>query len=507
MPVSAQKIRWNTMGSSVRGAAHLRTGLPNQDNWKTWLDQDGGAASAVLAVADGHGSHRHFRSHLGSQFAVATAVSLLRDFVKTTSDAEADGLEKAATKDMPRLLVDGWHAAVTAHFEKNPFTEAELKTVADTEGEEAKQQVSRNPGLAYGATLLAVTATQNWILYLQLGDGDILTVNETGETSRPLPEDSRLMANQTTSLCQPEAWNDFRARLVKDVGTPPALVLLSTDGYSNSFRSEEDFLLIGRDYLEMIRERGVEPMKEELPAILEEASKKGSGDDITLGILRRERRAGSGSSRSEVPTNAEFIRLKNEYTGQAAKLRTLEAEYQRSQKTLKQFKGLVLMVAVLAALGVGALLLRSWKPSPPVTISDPSEKPKEPGKPAATAARPTEWALVLDSGQNVPLKARTKITSKDLGIDNKQTVIAEVSADGRQLKNLSKVSWQVLSQGLKLDVGPQEPLSLKANIHIDFHGASATVTQAPAGSERTSSSSLPAARTGHGFLHVNPYLS
>jgi len=33
--------------------------------------------------------------------------------------------------------------------------------------------------------------------------------------------------------------------------------LLSTDGYANSFRSDEDFLKIGHDYLEIIREQGI----------------------------------------------------------------------------------------------------------------------------------------------------------------------------------------------------------------------------------------------------------
>ena len=93
------------------------------------------------------------------------------------------------------------------------------------------------------------------------------------------------MPIETTSLCQPEAWKDFRSSWVTKPALP-SLVLLSTDGYANSFRSDEDFLKIGQDYLEIIRQQGIASLAEELPTILTEATQQGSGDDITLAILQ-----------------------------------------------------------------------------------------------------------------------------------------------------------------------------------------------------------------------------
>ena len=93
------------------------------------------------------------------------------------------------------------------------------------------------------------------------------------------------MGNQTTSLCQPEAWREFRTTETAASAGLPALVLLSTDGYVNSFRSQEDFLQIGQDYLQILREQGSEVLADELPKILTEATQQGSGDDITLGML------------------------------------------------------------------------------------------------------------------------------------------------------------------------------------------------------------------------------
>jgi hypothetical protein len=112
-------------------------------------------------------------------------------------------------------------------------------------------------------------------------------VDDAGKTSRPVPADARLIANQTTSLCQAEAWKNFRLHVESPVENPPALVLISTDGYANSFASDEDFLQIGADFLGLAREGGLDQLAEDLSAILKDASEKGSGDDVTFGIMRR----------------------------------------------------------------------------------------------------------------------------------------------------------------------------------------------------------------------------
>ena len=65
---------------------------------------------------------------------------------------------------------------------------------------------------------------------------------------------------------------------------PPALILLSTDGYSNSFQDEAGFLKVGSDLLHMIRTTagGLDMVKEHLVAWLTESTYAGSGDDITV---------------------------------------------------------------------------------------------------------------------------------------------------------------------------------------------------------------------------------
>ena len=95
----------------------------------------------------------------------------------------------------------------------------------------------------------------------------------------------RLLGNETTSLCAPEAWRDFRVSFQLLRQSHPALILLSTDGYPNSFRDESGFLQVGSDLLSMIQQHGLAKVKDSLAGWLSDSTHAGSGDDVTLGII------------------------------------------------------------------------------------------------------------------------------------------------------------------------------------------------------------------------------
>ncbi len=142
-----------------------------------------------------------------------------------------------------------------------------------------------DPLRAYGATLLAALITPRYLLLLQLGDGDIFIVDSAGRVGRPpLPNDPRLIANQTTSLCGATAWQDVRSYFQPLTARPPALVMLATDGYSNSFADENGFYSAAADLLEAIRTQGSHQTRIQLPGWLRATSKAGSGDDISVGL-------------------------------------------------------------------------------------------------------------------------------------------------------------------------------------------------------------------------------
>jgi serine/threonine protein phosphatase PrpC len=284
MAGETQISQWQVIGSSVRGASHERSAMPNQDAI-FWLPQSGEGSALVLAVADGHGSPRYSRSHIGASLAVETAAQLVHDFLLSQGDNDNLSLIKRAAEEwLPGALVRTWLESVGEHIKKNPLSDVELDALGYGNGADP-ESIANKLAIAYGTTILATAVAQSFVLYLQLGDGDILTVSDRGEVSKPLSKDERLFANETTSLCAPDAWRDFRVGFQPITHAHPALILLTTDGYPNSFRDESGFLRVGSDILEMVYAEGLGGVKGNLEGWLTDSTHAGSGDDVTLGVL------------------------------------------------------------------------------------------------------------------------------------------------------------------------------------------------------------------------------
>ena len=265
---------WQVTGHSVRGASHVRSGLPNQDAIG-WIESADRSGRVLLAVADGHGSAKCFRSDYGSRFAI--------DAVKALMSAP----EIPDVARFPANLIRTWRQSVEEHLRDNPISTRSLLQLERKLGKDARRSVEADPILAYGSTLLAVVASESSLLYVQLGDGDILTVSSEGDVSRPWPREQDRFGDETASLSTGGA--DREVRMQTDLATErmPALILLSTDGYANSFREDGGFLAVGTDLLRIIQTEGIAPITENLELWLREASDLGSGDDITVGLLWR----------------------------------------------------------------------------------------------------------------------------------------------------------------------------------------------------------------------------
>lgn len=268
-------FRWRVIAHTEQGASHVRNNLPNQDAVQPFV-LSGGRPPVILTVADGHGSPKSFRSDIGSRFAVESASRLCSAFLQSIGSASPSAIKNSAEQQLPREIIATWKQKVEQHFKENPFSQAESDVLSP-----------QKYLMAYGATLLIAAISDTFLLYFQLGDGEILVVSDSGEVSRPIPKDESLIANETTSLCMDNPLPAFRFRFQYFPEIPPAIVLLSTDGYPNSFRSDEGFFKVGTDLLEILRTDGGDTVERDLPEWLREASSGGSGDDVTLGIIYR----------------------------------------------------------------------------------------------------------------------------------------------------------------------------------------------------------------------------
>ena len=282
-------LRWTALSASVRGASHEKNGQGNQDAVR--LKNPSGADDVlIMALADGHGSTRSFRSERGSAMAAECALRELRRFVQRLGpDAPLSRVRHQAQNRWPKELIEAWKKAVRADLAVRPFSQLDFAAFPERPPVlKPDEELPVSAYLAYGATLVAVAITRRYILYSQLGDGDILSVQGDGTVLRPLPRQHEYMANQTVSLCSHLAHEKFQIRVDAMRSPTPALIMLSTDGYANCFGYDEEFYQVASDFLSYLRHEGTAFVREKLEGWLGQSSHDGSGDDITVGLAARE---------------------------------------------------------------------------------------------------------------------------------------------------------------------------------------------------------------------------
>jgi hypothetical protein len=278
--------QWIVTGSSTRGANHLRRELPNQDAiaWETRDD------NLVLALSDGHGSIKHFRSDIGAKLAVESAIEIVLKEMSTESLSTSvlKKLESRIKNKLPQRITNKWLSEVKDHYQNNLFSldrraQMKLEQIELEKGIAARKKVEQNYIKAYGSTLVVVVLTEKFSLYLQLGDGDIIVLSDTAK-HRPF-NGTETIGPATDSLCMSQPNNHFKFSLVPSTREEPLLIMLSTDGYINSFRKSSDYLQAIDDFAKLAVESGLEYIANNLNEWLIETSQQGSGDDITLGLI------------------------------------------------------------------------------------------------------------------------------------------------------------------------------------------------------------------------------
>ncbi|MDQ2677606.1 MAG: protein phosphatase 2C domain-containing protein [Actinomycetota bacterium] len=265
---------WTGVSASVRGSQHVRTGLVNQDAVQV-VALDAGVPLSVAAVADGHGGVRYVRSDVGSKLAVSIACRLGADAGRSLGAAPTVAAAQAHLRtQFVDALIEQWRAAVFDHVATHPFTADESVTAG-------VELVDADPLIAYGCTLLVSVLAPEWVAFVQIGDGDVVTVDRDGRATAPVPGDARLVGGETTSLCLPTARTD--ARIAVSV-PPPEMVLLASDGYGNSFASPAWMQETGSGFAEILRTSGLDDIIDRLPGWLAESAEAG-GDDVTVALM------------------------------------------------------------------------------------------------------------------------------------------------------------------------------------------------------------------------------
>jgi hypothetical protein len=275
---------WQVKTAEEIGAHHLVNGMPREDAAavvpaNSW---DRAAGTVSVAVADGHGHARHFRSEHGSAIAVDVATRLGSAFGrKLAAMTDARAIEKTLRAEVGPAIVGGWRDTVIAHIGKHPVTDDEFSAAG----------LARNASIdelifGYGATLLVAVAAGQWLAFLQIGDGDLFVVGANGRVTHPLPIDPRLDGLRTTSLCQPDALQSMRYAAVDATADGVGAVMMATDGYGNAQVRNDWEAAFGQDLAALAAKRGVEWIGDQLHSwVAQCASSDGSGDDVTAALM------------------------------------------------------------------------------------------------------------------------------------------------------------------------------------------------------------------------------
>lgn len=261
---------WSAAAASTIGSVHVRDGIPIQDAVLTWAEGD----RAVVAVADGHGHHTHFRSDTGAALAVVAAVEEVR---RSLTDLAAAPVPEDALATVAAAIVATWRLKVEQHRAASPLEPTELEAVAG------------DPLRPYGTTLLVCGVVGDLVVCLQIGDGDAVFVDSTGMARRAVADHPDLDGVRTHSLCQPEPLAGLRTCAVRtslDAASEVALVFLCTDGFGGSRVDRDWWQQTGEQLVGFTRERGIGWVREQMGSWLAEPALVG-GDDTTLAVLVR----------------------------------------------------------------------------------------------------------------------------------------------------------------------------------------------------------------------------
>ncbi len=274
--------RFRAVHFTCTGATHERMGQPCQDASFSVMDK----RYSMAVVCDGHGGLDYFRSDRGSRLATQIFAECVADkhFIRRLNKAESYAQLEQGIRQLLKSMILRWNEAVEADALLDPVTQEELENVS----EKAKPCYEAGEKLQaiYGTTLLGFVCGKHWCFGVQIGDGCCVLANRHGQLSVPIAADEKCFLNVTTSLADENAFEEFRIWISDNTKADfPVAVFLGTDGIENSFAGDEKLLDFYRLVLKNIAACPKEDPIEELFGYLPTLSQKGSGDDISLGLL------------------------------------------------------------------------------------------------------------------------------------------------------------------------------------------------------------------------------
>lgn len=241
----------------------------------------------ICVVADGHGSDNYPRTDRGARYAVDSAIICIIEFVKNADPKQVLDDERrdfSLLLQLSKSILNNWHQSVGDDYNRHPFEEKELEKVSE---KYKRRYLSADKGercieKAYGCTLIAYVVTAEYSFGLQIGDGKCVVVDKYGNFIEPIPWDANCQLNVTTSICDSDAIEEFRFNISDQI---PTAVFCGSDGIDDSYANSEELHALYRSILKIFVEHGSDVGQNEIKEYLPVLTKKGSGDDVSIGMI------------------------------------------------------------------------------------------------------------------------------------------------------------------------------------------------------------------------------
>lgn len=296
-----QNIR--TFHAATIGMSHVKKNMSCQDAASSFEDLENGIY--IGAVSDGHGSKDYFRSDRGSKLLVETCIDILKTFAHEMQDplfqedfvtrntltslqsqsliesAQDSSLSSSvlyarkksdeAINHIVKTVISRWQEAIEKDWSEDLPSEDFMREKGVPENMLKQYLKNSNIAIAYGCTLLAFLKTHDYWFAFQLGDGKCIAFDEDMTPFLPIPDDEQCVGNVTTSMCEPNAFENFRfAYGMKKINA----LFLGSDGLDGRHGDMEDYTIprLTEDYAAVVKtflkhgfDKGYQMIKEALP--------------------------------------------------------------------------------------------------------------------------------------------------------------------------------------------------------------------------------------------------
>lgn len=204
-------MEYKLFESSVVGYKNIKKGSKSQDYIDYKILDDG----VICAVADGHSTDFFTYSDEGAKLACKSAISIFERLAKKL----IEDIKKELQEDIVQnQIYDMWMNLVNEHYRS------------------IKPMVFNTQYLKYSTTLVCTLITDEFRLYLKIGDGSIVVKN--GNDYKNVLESKN--KEVVDSLGRERAYKNFIYYIEKNnEDNKLDNIILFTDGYENSFKNKQ----------------------------------------------------------------------------------------------------------------------------------------------------------------------------------------------------------------------------------------------------------------------------